>query len=197
MSGERTLVLNSSYHVVGILKWQDAISHLYEGDAEMLHEWHTDTEEFTPIAYDREVANSNRKYVWKIPAIIRLLDSNVMPKHRAVKYSKINVFYRDDYTCQYCGFKAEHGVVVNKKKKITIDHVHPQSLGGKTNFENCVAACSECNSKKGDKTLAEVGFKLLRKPVVPTNSSLQKRKMTKKKVHPSWEKYLNASFVAV
>jgi len=196
MSSERTLVLNSGYQVVGVVPWQRAITMLYEGDAETLHDWDKTVNDFKAVAYDKEVANQSRSYVYKLPAIVRLLNSNVLPRHRNVKFSKINVFYRDDYTCQYCGHKSEHGSTV-KNKRMTIDHVIPVSKGGRTTFDNCVAACGECNSKKSDKTLAEAGLKLLKKPSVPSVSVLLKRKLNKKRIHASWEKFLNNSTIMV
>lgn len=50
------------------------------------------------------------------------------------------VFVRDDFTCQYCGDKAEN-----------IDHVIPRAKGGRNVWENVVASCLKCNRKKADK----------------------------------------------
>ncbi len=50
---------------------------------------------------------------------------------------------------------------------MTIDHVVPRSLGGRTVWENVVSACRTCNLKKSNKTLAEVRMSLLRKPFKP------------------------------
>jgi len=44
-----------------------------------------------------------------------------------------------DQHCIYCGERSE-----------SIDHVHPQSLGGLSVTENCVPACLACNGDKGD-----------------------------------------------
>ncbi len=194
MSGEKTLVLNSSYQFVGIVDWQKAISQLYQGDAEVLHEWDSVVNDFVPISYERTVANFNKRYVWKIPAIIRLFNNNVFVNRvKNLKYSKINVFHRDNYICQFCGYKWDGVTPVSKGKKLTVDHVFPVSLGGKSSFENCVTACQECNFKKGNKTLLESGMKLMRKPVTPSMGMLIKRRLKKKKVHSSWEPYLNDS----
>ncbi len=190
MAGEKTLVLNSSYQFVGIVEWQKAISQIYQGDAEVLHEWDGAVNDFVPISYERTVANFNRKYVYKIPAIIRLFNNNVIvTKIKKLKYSKINIFYRDNYTCQYCGYKWD-GVSV-KTKKMTVDHVMPVSKGGKSSFENCVTACNECNFKKGDKLLGDCGMKLFHKPNTPSIGMLLRRRMNKRKIHKSWEPYLS------
>ena len=52
---------------------------------------------------------------------------------------------RDDFKCVYCG----------TKKYLNIDHVFPQSKGGKSIFENTVTSCLNCNNRKGDRTLRE------------------------------------------
>ena len=60
--------------------------------------------------------------------------------------------------CQYCGVQA---------KGLTIDHVLSRSRGGETTWDNVVTACRPCNAVKGDRTLAESEFRLLRSPVRP------------------------------
>ncbi len=52
---------------------------------------------------------------------------------------------------------------------MTIDHVIPRSLGGRTVWENVVSACRACNLRKGNKTLQEVRMTLLRKPAKPAS----------------------------
>lgn len=194
MTRERTLVLNSNYQVVGIVPWERAVTLIYEDVAETLCDWDKDGNQ-TQVAYNREVSNQDRKYVYQVPAIIVLKNNNVLPKQRSVKFSKINVLYRDDFTCQYCGYKGEHGP--SHTRKMTIDHVLPVSKGGKTTFDNCVAACGKCNSSKGNMLLHEVAMKLMRKPTSPTVSILLKRKMNRKKVHDSWHQYLGTSEILI
>jgi 5-methylcytosine-specific restriction endonuclease McrA len=63
--------------------------------------------------------------------------------NRHIKYNRNNVLLRDDYTCQYC--LKRFGV-----STLTIDHVVPRSHGGKTSWKNVVAACKDCNSRKGN-----------------------------------------------
>jgi 5-methylcytosine-specific restriction endonuclease McrA len=48
------------------------------------------------------------------------------------------------YRCAYCSGPARTG-----------DHVKPLSKGGRTASTNVVAACSRCNTSKGDRTLTE------------------------------------------
>ena len=77
-----------------------------------------------------------------------------------VPYSKRNIFVRDGYRCMYCGSK-DNG-------KLTVDHVIPQSKGGRSTFENCVAACRPCNLKKGHRIPSEAKMFMKRQPYAPT-----------------------------
>ena len=62
-------------------------------------------------------------------------------------FSRHGVLVRDNFKCLYCGDPAT-----------TIDHVVPRALGGKSSYDNCVAACQPCNSKKANKTLSQMGW---------------------------------------
>jgi 5-methylcytosine-specific restriction endonuclease McrA len=63
------------------------------------------------------------------------------------------VLRRDAHRCQYCGVRGA----------TTIDHVMPQSRGGKDTWENLVTACGPCNHGKADRTPEEAGMKLLKR----------------------------------
>src|ERR687896_14119 len=69
-----------------------------------------------------------------------------------------NVFRRDNYPCQYCGRMGPD---------LTIDHILPRSLGGKTSWDNVVVACQACNVRKGNRRLDETDMRLLRKVKPP------------------------------
>ncbi len=95
----------------------------------------------------------------KIPEIIVLNDYSKIPKNR-VAFNRNNVYTRDNFTCQYCGVKY-------LSDQLSIDHVIPRSRLGKSNFENCVAACLKCNRRKASKTPDEANMPLLNTPVIP------------------------------
>jgi CRISPR/Cas system Type II protein with McrA/HNH and RuvC-like nuclease domain len=183
----RTLVLNKYHQPINIIGWQEAVVLLYKEVAETVVEWDKQQETYKMLEYDRSVANGDRKYVYKIPVIVRLLENKVLPKRKRLRFNRINLFYRDDYTCQYCGTKYDHGT-----KGLEIEHILPQSRGGKSSFENCVAACRDCNSKKADHTPEEAGMRLLRKPEMPNPVILMYKKMSRKQnIHESWARYLH------
>jgi 5-methylcytosine-specific restriction endonuclease McrA len=87
------------------------------------------------------------------------------------------VFVRDDHTCQYCGAPAEN-----------IDHVLPRSRGGQHLWENVVAACRRCNSRKEDRLPSEAGFRLRREPKAPKETLWIV--IAVGRVEPGWEPYL-------
>lgn len=95
---------------------------------------------------------------FQLPKILRLYGRHRGSK--SVKFSRINVYLRDEYVCQYCYRKFV-------TKELTFDHVIPISKGGLTTWENIVTSCSKCNTKKGDKTPREAGMKLLKEPRRP------------------------------
>jgi 5-methylcytosine-specific restriction endonuclease McrA len=71
------------------------------------------------------------------------------------------LFARDQHLCLYCGHEHHRG-------HLTRDHVHPLSRGGRDVWENVVAACFACNSKKGGRTPQQAGMPLLAVPYRPS-----------------------------
>lgn len=94
-----------------------------------------------------------------VPEVIILNNFHRIPP-RQIKFSRRNIYLRDHHTCQYCGR-------LPAKDELTIDHVVPRSRGGKTTWENVVLACMKCNTRKGNKLLADSGMKLLSEPRKP------------------------------
>lgn len=90
------------------------------------------------------------------PSVVRLRRYVHVPYRRRAALSRRGVFIRDHYACQYCGAGAEN-----------VDHVVPRSRGGAHEWENVVAACRRCNSRKKDRTPAEAHMALLRPPFAP------------------------------
>lgn len=128
-----------------VIGWQRAIVLFYLGKVEVLEE------------YDELVtAPSIALYV---PSVVRLTRGNVSTKHK-VRFSRINVFTRDGFRCQYCGERRA-------MSELNYDHVVPRVRGGKTAWENIVTSCYACNDRKGSRTPEEAGMKLLRKPSRP------------------------------
>ena len=81
-------------------------------------------------------------------------------KRESVWTDRYIMYARDQNLCAYCGQEF-----VNSK--LTIDHVHPKSKGGKNIWTNTVTSCKPCNHRKGDRLLEECGMKLLYVPYAP------------------------------
>ena len=128
-------------------------------------------------ATDAELHSERRAFA--VPSVIRLTYFVKVPFRARAALSRRAVFVRDGHRCQYCGANAEN-----------IDHVVPRSRGGEHVWENVVAACRPCNTRKEDRLLHEVGFVLRRKPMAPRE--LTWIVVAVGTVHPHWEPYLQS-----
>lgn len=114
-----------------------------------------------------------------LPSVIRLLYYAKLPRStRAV--NRREILRRDRNTCMYCGNSVGNS--------FTLDHVRPKSRGGESTWQNLVAACKDCNNRKGDRTPEEAGMPLIRKP---HRMLLQtKHRLLAGAEDSAWEKYL-------
>ena len=94
-----------------------------------------------------------------IPKIIVLQLYDRLPK-KEIKFTRDNVFQRDQYTCQYCLVRFD-------AKDLNLDHVVPRDKGGKTTWENVVCSCIRCNTKKANKLPSQANMHPRRKPQAP------------------------------
>jgi len=165
---ESTLLLAASYEPIDVISWQDAVRLLTLGKCEIIEE------------YEKELRSTY--LVIKMPAVVRLV--NVFRKRKKkVKFSRVNIYARDRYSCQYCGIKG-------KMKDFTFDHVTPKSRGGKTVWENIVTCCTSCNSKKGDRTPQEAGMQLKRQPEQPAWLPAVTIRVSRRSIPEAWRDYL-------
>ena len=91
------------------------------------------------------------------------------------------IFERDRFTCQYCSR-------VFPRKQLNLDHVFPESRGGKKTWTNLVACCIKCNTAKGDRTPREAGMHLIRRPTAPKTRPMTFHFSVAK--HPHWRPFL-------
>jgi len=111
-----TLMLDQGYAPVSVISVPRAITLLFLGKVEVVEE------------YDQHYRST--KLVIKIPAVVRLLRGFRRHK-KPVKFSRVSIYGRDNYRCQYCGDKCT-------MDELTYDHVVPRALGGKTTWTNIV-----------------------------------------------------------
>lgn len=162
-----TLVLNASYEPLKIVTWERAITLFFNEKVDVLE-----------VYEDNPIQTS--AYPFKRPAVVRLRERCAWRVGHA-KFSRVNLYLRDEYTCQYCGSEFS-------PRDLTFDHVMPRSRGGRTTWKNIVAACKPCNQRKGDLTPDEAEMPLIQKPSVPRWLNSQ---ATKKGKHQElWQNYL-------
>ncbi|MEE8518937.1 MAG: HNH endonuclease [Dehalococcoidia bacterium] len=104
---------------------------------------------------DGEMHATSRTFA--IPGVIRLLYMVKRPVFTR-RLSRREVFWRDRFTCQYCGKQG---------RDLTLDHVRPRVHAGPHTWENVVTACVPCNHRKAGRTPVQAGMKLLREPTAP------------------------------
>ena len=166
------LVLNAdyrplSYYPLSLWSWQDAIKAVFLDRVDIVAE------------YDHKVASPS--FSMRLPSVV-CLRSYVKPSlHPA--FTRFNVFLRDRFACQYCG---------STERELTFDHVVPRRCGGRTTWENIVAACSPCNLRKGGKMPKDAKMHPRRAPYQPTVHDLHNngRAFPPNYLHESWMDYL-------
>lgn len=140
-----TLVLTSYMAPHRVVSWTTAICLVVTGKVDVLEE------------YAETV--SSPSMTLRVPSVLRLRRTTTFFKVNA-KFSRVNVFTRDKFTCQYCGKRLP-------MSKLNYDHVIPRRLGGKTVWENIVTSCYACNDRKAGRTPEQAKMRLLRKPRRP------------------------------
>ena len=165
------LVLNADYRPLSYLPlslwpWQEAVKAVWLERVDVLAEY-------------TECVHSPSTTI-RIPSVVVLKDY-VRPA-RITAFTRFNLFLRDEFMCQYCGARGD----------LTFDHVIPRARGGKTTWENVVAACGPCNLKKGARLVHQAGMHLRKRPVQPEPEELKNtgRKFPPGHLHESWLDYL-------
>jgi 5-methylcytosine-specific restriction endonuclease McrA len=162
MLNSAVLVLNRNYQPVHVTSVKRALSLLYLGVAKAidaqyrLYEFE-DWAALSASAPHDSVNTINRRI--RVPRVVVLSAYEYLPKGR-VRFSRLNIYARDHDTCQYCARQLP-------RSELNLDHVVPRSQGGKTSWENVVCSCVPCNLKKGGRTPAQAGMKLLKVPTRP------------------------------
>jgi len=68
---------------------------------------------------------------------------------------RFRIFARDGYRCRYCGYDMTLHFPYPHLRVLTVDHVLPKGKGGTERFDNLVTACYSCNTRKGNRPVAE------------------------------------------
>lgn len=183
------LVLNRHWAAVHVTSVRRALILLYGDHARVVTDDYS-THDFANWRGVSRFMNTVRKiqtpgFQIAAPEVIMLTRYGKYPP-RQVKFSRRNIYTRDNHTCQYCGRMPA-------RDELTIDHVAPRSRGGKSTWDNVVLACVQCNMKKGDSLPGEKGLKLLNTPKRPhwlECSQFQSRPDE----HSLWQKFIDNAY---
>lgn len=157
----RSLVLNASLEPLAVVPVRRAVVLVLK-------------EKAVPVVTNGVVFRSSRLQV-PAPSVVRLRYFVRVPYRARAALTRRAVFARDGWQCQYCGSAAEN-----------VDHVIPRSRGGLHVWENVVAACRRCNSRKENRHPRDVGLKLARDPFVPRDGL----RLSLGRLEPEWEAFL-------
>ncbi len=165
------LVLNAdfrplSYYPLSLWSWQDALKAVVLERVNIVS--HYDTVVHSPSC------------AFALPSVVSLKSYVKPPRFPA--FTRFNVFLRDGFSCQYCGARQD----------LTFDHVIPRHAGGRTTWDNVVAACSPCNLKKGGRLPHVAHMHPRQKPHCPSVYKLHEngRRFPPNHCHESWLDYL-------
>ena len=203
--GDRTLsasvlVLNRNYAAIRIISARRAFILLYKDYAEAIDSW---GEEFGTFDFAGWVEHSREQRLRSpddaqfvttprlqimIPRVIRLRRYDKVPR-REVKFSRRNILARDDHACQYCGRRLS-------TSQLSIDHVVPKSRGGGSTWTNVVAACNQCNTRKGGRMPQEASMRLRCVPRPPRRNPLLAGKVHHHE-YRLWRHFLSEAEMAV
>nr|WP_313812038.1 HNH endonuclease [Glutamicibacter sp.] len=163
----RTLVLNAGYEPLAVVTFRRALLLVM-------------AEKATIVLQDDSKPVRSAHGELPRPTVI-VLKRYVRRPYRDMNHvTRRGVLRRDGFMCAYCGKAAN-----------TIDHVVPRSRGGQNTWENLVAACLSCNSRKADKMLAQLGWRLRVTPHRPRIGGHLVSGLNH--IDEAWDMYLQAS----
>jgi 5-methylcytosine-specific restriction endonuclease McrA len=156
----KVLVLNRSYLPVHVTIVRRALSLLYQGVARAVDEHYRtfDFDSWADLAAEEDAIGLVNRAI-RVPRVILLQGYDRVPR-RYVRFSRFNIYSRDQNRCQYCGRQFP-------RAELNLDHVVPRSRGGTSTWENVVCSCHRCNRLKGGRTPTEAGMRLVRHPRRP------------------------------
>ena len=89
------LVLNVVYRPIAVTNWQDAITMVYSGRAELVE-----------VYADRNIRSASQD--WPMPCVVRFLRKRTAKLFKCdPRFTRKNVWIRDKGVCQYCGKPIE------------------------------------------------------------------------------------------
>jgi hypothetical protein len=178
----KVLVLNSDYRPFALWSYKKAMKKwLGDNDAESVY----------VVSESSRYLKDGSGNLWNVPSIVAL-QNYIDISNKLAKYSKTNVYARDQKICQYCNTRL-------MDRELTVDHVIPRSVwkkkrmkGSHSNFTNVVTSCFPCNSKKGSRTPDQAGMPLLKRPTTITRGQIFICKLAMTDIMADWVPYVES-----
>jgi len=178
------LVLNRNYQPINIITVRKALVMMVAGSVEALDGEYRAYKMVDWLAQrpenDDDVIGTPSRRVRAPRLVICTTFGKVLSLK--VRFTRNNVFRRDNYVCQYCRRRF-------LSHQLNIDHVFPRSRGGSHQWENVVTSCLPCNTRKRDRTPDEASMPLLkepRRPAWPMGGEFMKARRR----YPEWDPFL-------
>lgn len=163
----RVLLLNASHEPLAVVTGRRALVLILAGKAVSME--------------DRAAVLRSAHLVVSLPSVVRLTRYVRVPYRPPAAVSRSGVLRRDNRRCAYCTGRAD-----------TVDHVVPRSRSGPHSWENCVACCHRCNTRKADRLLSELGWELNFRPGPPTRLSVGDH-LAVEQLDPEWQRWLDVN----
>src|SRR5258705_9134337 len=179
----KVLVLNRSYLPVHITSVRRALSLLYQDIARAVDDQYRtfDFESWADLAAEEDSIGLVNRAI-RVPRVILLQYYDRVPR-RYVRFSRFNIYARDQNRCQYCGRQFP-------RSELNLDHIVPRMKGGTSVWENVVCSCHRCNRNKGGRTPSEAGMRLLREPFRPQWTPFMAEAYRQRR-HDAWTPFLS------
>jgi 5-methylcytosine-specific restriction endonuclease McrA len=162
------LFLDADWQPLRVEPWTRAVTDLFRGKVEVIE-----------YSRDHTIRGVTREF--PMPAVVRVL-RRFRRSRQAIRFSRINIYTRDGFTCQYCGQRGH-------SEDLTFDHVVPRAAGGRTTWENIVTCCVPCNHAKANRTPEQAGLALRRRPSKPRYLPVVTVQMARRRVPEEWRPY--------
>jgi 5-methylcytosine-specific restriction endonuclease McrA len=166
------LFLDADWQPLRVEHWTRAVADLFRGKIEVIE-----------YSRDRTIKGVSRE--WPMPAVVRVL-RRFRRDRQAIRFSRLNIYTRDGFTCQYCGGRQD-------SEDLTFDHVLPRAAGGRTTWDNIVTCCVACNAAKASRTPEQAGMRLRRRPTKPRYLPAVTVRMDRRQVPEEWRPYWNVT----
>ena len=188
----KILVLNRLWQAVNVIGIQRAFSLLLQNNAQVIHTGDQSFQVMDSLSWfdysAQHIPEEGEAYIQtvrlriRIPKVLLLRKYDRLPMQE-VRFTRDNLFDRDQYCCQYCGNSFS-------EDKLNMDHVIPRAKGGRTSWENVVTACISCNTRKANRLPHQAKMHLIKKPSRPRWRTFVSS-LIDQKYDSDWNHFLN------